>query len=802
MSLRSHLLRSSACVGLVCSSAVVAQSPVAASEQIAEPAKPAASGPIEDIVVTATKRSEQINDVPLAILAQSGEQLKTAGVDSTAELSRVVPGFTSAKTYFGTPTFSLRGVGFPEVTLGALPSVSTYVDEASLPFAVMTQGTTLDLERVEVLKGPQGLLFGQNATAGAINFVAAKPTRTFEAGIRASYGRFNTVQGEGFISGPLTSTLSARLAVSGTRSDDWQYSYTRHDSIGQQKKAAARAQLLWEPSDGIRFLLNVNGWIDKSDPQMPQLVQVRPNFPGLISPTLTNYPLPPKSSNRAADWDANPSPATYFPEGLDHFFNNHRFGQVTLRGDIDLSPDITLTSLTNYVSMRFRSHVDLDGTDRNNASYLVQGNLSGFGQELRLTGKLGDTLDFIVGANYEKDKALEVDPAWFDDISSVNVAGPDLAFHRIINRSFQNYETKAAFANIDFHLSEQLTLSGGLRYTDVKHKLRGACSADYGDGGFATFIKTLVSDPGRAALGLAPVDFPAGGCTTLDDNFAPVTTNDDFSENNLSWRANLAWRPNDDMLLYANVSRGFKSGSYINNSITAASQYKAPIKQEQLTAYELGYKVGLLNGRAQINTALFYYDYKDKQLLGIRLDPVFGRLFVLANIPKSRVQGFDMEVTLVPVDGLRLKGAVNYSDSKIKSSYLLPDITTQLNDVKGNPFNYAPKWNFTTDVEYEWAVNGNLQAFVGGNTLYNSATNANLARGLTADISALTRIKAYMTLDLRAGVRDADGRWELSAWGRNVTSTYYWNNVVLPGDTLSRFTGAPATYGVTANYRF
>ena len=802
MSLRSRLLRSSACVALACSSAAIAQTSVAPPEQASNPARPDGAGAIGDIVVTATKRAERINDVPLPILAQSDAQLKSAGVNSAADLVRVVPGFTSAKTYFGTPTFSLRGVGFQDVTLGALPSVSTYVDEASLPFAVMTQGTTLDLERVEVLKGPQGLLFGQNATAGAINFIAAKPTKTFEAGIRGSYSRFNTFQGEGFISGPLTDTLSARLAVGGTQSDDWQYSYTRHDSIGAQRKIAARAQLLWEPTHGARFLLNVNGWIDKSDPQMPQLVQVRPNYPGLISPTLANYPLPPKNSNRAADWDANPSPATDYSQGLNHFFTDNRFGQVSLRGDIDLSSDITLTSLTNYVSMRFRSLVDLDGTDRNNAAYLVQGNLTGFGQELRLTGKLGNSLQFIAGANYEKDKAFENDPAFFSDISSVNVAGPALAFHQSVNRGSQSYETKAVFGNIDYHISPYLTLSGGLRYTDVKHRLLGACTADSGDGKFATFIKTLVSDPGRAALGLAPVAFPAGGCVTLNNDFVPVSTNTSFSENNLSWRANLSWRPHGGMLLYANVSRGFKSGSYIINSITAQSQFDAPVKQEELTAYEVGNKISFLNGHAQVNFSAFYYDYKNKQLLGIRLDPVFGRLFVLTNIPNSRVYGFDMEGTLVPFDGLRLKGAVNYSNSKIRSSYLLPDITTQLNDVKGNPFNYAPKWNFTTDAEYEWAASKNFNAFIGGNTLYNSATNANLAQGLTADVRALTRIKAYMTLDLRAGIRDPGGRWELSAWGRNVTNTYYWNNVVLPGDTLSRFTGAPATYGVTGSYRF
>src|SRR5690606_16449149 len=157
-----------------------------------------------EIIVTAQKREQSLNDVGLSITAATGAELTALGVNDTGDLAKITPGFTFTKSQDGTPLYTLRGVGFNDYTLGASPAVSVYVDQVPLAYGAFTQGASLDLERVEVLKGPQGILFGQNSTGGAINYIAAKPSQEFEAGVKGSYGRFNRLEAEGFVSGGLS----------------------------------------------------------------------------------------------------------------------------------------------------------------------------------------------------------------------------------------------------------------------------------------------------------------------------------------------------------------------------------------------------------------------------------------------------------------------------------------------------------------------------------------------------------------------------------------------------------------------
>src|SRR5882672_3581479 len=179
---------------------------------------------LSEIVVTAEKRSEKLSDVPLSITAITGNQLADRGIVSTADLEKLVPGFTYRSSQYGTPIFSIRGIGFYDEQVALEPTVTVYVDQVPLPYARMTEGAALDLERVEVLKGPQGTLFGQNSTGGAVNYIAAKPTSSFEAGVDATYGRFNEFDAGGFVSGPIAEGLGARFAFKSEQRGDWQQS--------------------------------------------------------------------------------------------------------------------------------------------------------------------------------------------------------------------------------------------------------------------------------------------------------------------------------------------------------------------------------------------------------------------------------------------------------------------------------------------------------------------------------------------------------------------------------------------------
>ncbi|WP_235589641.1 TonB-dependent receptor plug domain-containing protein [Sphingobium herbicidovorans] len=195
-------------------------------------------------------------------------------MSNLADVAQIVPGLTFSQTANDTPVYTLRGVGFFESTLAAYPDVSVYLDQVPLPFPTLTSLTAFDLDRLEVLKGPQGTLFGQNSTGGAINYIAAKPTSDLSAGGSLSYGRFDTVELEGFLSGPLTNTLRVRLAGRVARGDEWQKSHTRDDRLGKKDTKAIRFLADWKPSERLSFELNLNAWQNKSDPQAPQAIAI------------------------------------------------------------------------------------------------------------------------------------------------------------------------------------------------------------------------------------------------------------------------------------------------------------------------------------------------------------------------------------------------------------------------------------------------------------------------------------------------------------------------------------------------
>src|SRR5712672_2582813 len=258
---------------------------------------PASDQGLEEIIVTAEKRSESINKVPLAITALSGNTLQDQNIHSVQDLALVIPGFTYAASLLDTPVYSLRGVGFYETTLAAYPDVSIYVDQVPLAFPVLTGNVGLDLARVEVLKGPQGILFGQNSTGGAINYIAVKPTETLASGLDYSVGRFNENRVEGYVSGPLAEQLRARLSFMTDQMGPWQQTYHAPTPAknGSISKWAARLLLDWTPGEKLNFELNLNGGVDQSEPIAPQFIGVSLQGPDSVfnGPVLLAYPHAP-----------------------------------------------------------------------------------------------------------------------------------------------------------------------------------------------------------------------------------------------------------------------------------------------------------------------------------------------------------------------------------------------------------------------------------------------------------------------------------------------------------------------------
>jgi iron complex outermembrane receptor protein len=745
---------------------------------------------LQEIVVTAQKREQSIQDVGMSINAISEQRLKDLGVGSTADLVKVVPGLTATPPNAGNPgapIYTLRGVGFNEASLSALSAVSVYLDEVPLSYSWMTAGPSLDVQRVEVLKGPQGTLFGQNSTGGAINFISNKPTPDFQAGDQVSYGRFNSVDTEGFVSGPLAAGLEGRAAVRFVRADGWQESITRPgDTLGGVNQLAARVLLNWTPTDGLRLQLNLNGWRDRSQSLGAQLIGYNPyisfsNPPFIYSKQLFAIPLSP-TDNRAADWTP----------GLD-LRNDNKFGQASLRAEWDVSDKITLTSISAYSALNIRTLNDADGSAIDYTEYGTAGDIHSFDQELRLTGSSWDKFNWIGGLNYSKDTINESQavlsrfggPGVFLGITGTN---PDNHTERT---------TKAVFASGDYDLTPTINVQAGARYTKVNLNFYG-CAKDLGDGTFARLIDSLAG--GTAG---------PGDCVTyLNASGQQGLVYQSQNENNVSWRVGTSWRPNHEVLLYGNVSRGFKGGDFPTLTGLSAEQYN-PVKQEQLTAYEVGFKTTFDQPTMQIDGAVFHYDYKNKQLYAY-ITTVVGLGEATVNIPKSKVDGAELQVTLRPVEGLTLNAGVAYTRSEIGANSPLQVagftsttwpppagfVTMGTVNVSGDPFNLAPKLQGSTDGEYAWSVGHGMKAFFGGSTLSSSWTLPLIGASYSA------RLPGYTTIDLRAGVASSNGKWRVTLWGRNVTNKLYDTAVARTFDVTGRFVGLPATYGITVANSF
>lgn len=742
---------------------------------------------VGEIIVTAQKREQKVNDVGMSIAAISGDDLAQRGITNPSDLSRAVTGFTATPSEAQTPIYTLRGVGFFDHTLSSSPAVSVYVDEAALPYPVMGAGATLDLSRVEVLKGPQGTLFGQNSTGGAMNFVAAKPTDQFEMGVDVSHeARFGKIDASGFVSGPITGNLNARLALRAVQGGSWQRSTTRDDRLGDDRKQFGRLLLDWQPSERLSVSLNLNGFIDRSDTQAGQINFI---YPTLRDPRVRAERFP--TDARSANWD----------QGL-QMRRDDKFYQGVLRADYDITDSVKLTSISNYSHIKVDGYQDYDGTASRIIATQQYGNIKSFNQELRLSGS-SDKLQWIVGGNYSNDTIFDGVRYGITDNSVAFPFGPNPlpplppSIEETSYDLSQDIEAYAAFGNLEYELIDGLKLQAGARYT--KSKISGnECGYDRTAGQALSrtfeFLEFFV-------YGSVPRPIPAGQCVVLDHaTFLPVLAGQDLklSEDNVSWRVGLNYKTPGGTLLYANQSRGYKSGGFGIIGASFTDQFE-PVVQEQLDASEVGFKAPLFDRKLQLNGAAFYYNYKDKQIRGAIVDPVFGTLEKLINVPKSRLWGMELQVAARPMPGLDINGGISYIDSEIKGPFNTFNKAGVFGNFGGSDIPYTPKVTANLDMQYSWVVSNGFSPFVGASADYKSSANATFVSA--ANPTTHFAIPRYATFDLRAGVSGPDDAWRISVFGRNITNKYYWTGVITGSDTTSKFAGMPATYGITLSAR-
>lgn len=812
-----------------------------AANATAESADKAAAPDEADIIVTANKREQSVNTVGLTIQAASGEELATRGITGPADLTKLVPGFTFTQSLYSTPVFTLRGIGLYDATFGASPSVSVYTDQIPRNVPVMSDALDLDIARVEVLKGPQGTLFGQSSTGGAINYIVAKPTKEFHAGFGASYERFDRAEVEGFVSGPVTDNVQARLAVKGVTGGAWQRSLSRPNDInGDARKIEGRFTLDIQPTHNLQIELSATGVRDRSDPLAPQyagtLLNIFPNaaaaagnpyavidpvrYAALTTPTSPGYDasflgrqstevsrLNGPDAAKAAGARAllgtpisNNARDAEWTQGLLGKSDNSYY-QFSGRADWDVANSLKLTYIAAIAKQKLAYNQDLDGTTAQVVDVPLFGDVRTFNQELRVAVDT-DRFHGIVGASYDNLRTSQNNFFFLGDYS----ANADL-----ITTTLNNYTSKSRsygiFANGEYKLTPNLTVQGGIRYTDNKQSASYCYNDPASDTGQGTAFLF------GAALNSVPITILPGQCfpTTGDlllgtarSTLTPVNSN--LQESNVSFRVGANYKFDQGALLYVTISQGYKAGIFSAIGASRVNQY-TPATQEKVIAYEGGFKVPLFDHKLQLNGAAFYYDYSDKQVRGRVQDTVFGLLEKLLNVPKSYIYGIEGEIVARPTTGLTLSANATYINSKVTSNYsATPDGLAVYNaagytgDFKGSELPYTPKFSGSFDAQYEFPVSANWNGFVGGTVTYQGKENTTFhtATLLANDFF----IQDYALLDARLGVTSADGRWRVSIYGRNITDKSYVTAVSTYLDTLIRYRGRPSVYGVSVGFKY
>jgi iron complex outermembrane recepter protein len=723
---------------------VLASSGVAvAAEQVTE---------VGEVIVNAQKKSENINDVPLSLTAVSGEKLdaiRGSGGDIRVFSARV-PSLTLESSFGRTfPRPYIRGLGNTDFDLNASQPVSFVYDEVVMETPVLKGFPLFDIDQVEVLRGPQGTLFGRNTPAGVLKFDSAKPTQAFEGYASASYATFTTINLEGAVSGPIVAgVLAGRISGLHQSRKDW-VDNTRtgaaNDSEGYEQWAV-RAQLLWTPTENLSALLNLHHQHLDGTPRV-----FRAN---IIQPGTNNFIAGFRRDTVSQDAQAR-EVQTVESAG------------ANLKLTYDMGGPV-LTSITAYERVDAYSRADIDGGF--GASFappfgpgfipFPAESADGipfhgqFSQEARVAGESG-ALGYTVGAFYFRE-SIKIDSYSFNTLAGGARDG----------YAYQNQKTLswALFANLDYEVSDQLKLGGGVRYSDDK--------------------KRFLAQRTQSPFGAPPT--------------AILRANPDSSE--ISFNLNATYAASDDINLYARVARGYRAPSIQGRLVFGDTLSIA--REETVMSYEAGVKGKLPEARLRFDASVFYYRVNDLQVTAVGGGANFNRLL---NADKATGYGFEFNAEAEPVDRLILTAGLSYNHTELDD----PNLFTQpcgggctvldpagplpgTVRIDGNSLPNAPEWIANVTAGYSWPV-GSGELFVFTDWAYRSKINFFLYR--SAEFSDDKLVEG----GLRAGFRNE--AWEIAAFGRNIT-----NDRSLEGgidfNNLTGFVNDPRIIGLEVKSRF
>ena len=704
------------------------------------------SGGLEEVVVTAQRRVESAQNVGIAMSVLSGLSLSEKSISYVNDLQNAVPSL-QVEPAFGSsqPQFRLRGVGFIDYTSNNTSPVGVSLDGVALALPIQTQGQLFDIDRVEVLRGPQGTLYGRNTTGGEINFISNRPTADPHAGFSLEYGSHNEVNAEGFVSGAITDSLLGRLSVATEQGGAWQRNRVTGQSLGDKDKVAVRGQLQWDPAEAVDLRLGVHWAEDKSDEQGLYLLQ--PYTPGSGGPAI-----PADTSRYVTGWGLNPTFAKLIglspnaKPGLDDSNNG-----VDLTASIDLG-GAKLTSITAYNKLIRREYADWDATQFDDSDEYFNSDLDVFSQELRLAGNSG-SFGWVAGAFYSNEDLRE---DFYSDLTD-RLGGIAVTTYEQVANSL------GIFAQGNYQITDSLKATLGVREDHESRELIGLNTA---------FLPGPPSLTGGALGGSITSNLPSG-------------------------KVELDYKPVSSTLLYASISRGVKSGGFTAHNTTTAPSAD-PFEPERLTAYEIGVKSDVTR-TLRVDASVFYYRYRDQQILGKVYDDAsqsfIGR-FVNAN---SRISGGEMDLEWRPPAGIVVSQYAGFAEGYYTSTLLNAPLNPALPpvDYDGRPESF-PKWSYGGDVSYSWNV-GNFSVTAESNYSFHDTYSQFFLLG-SNDFT----IPKYWLANANLSLAPASGApWTVTLWGRNIFDKTYdlTRNFFLPSSEVAA-AGEPTTIGIRLTYKY
>lgn len=692
------------------------------------------------IVVTARKREESVQDVPLAVSVLSSEDIKNTSAIRISDALQTVPNLNFQANSLGGSSITIRGISSSTNNLGIEPAVAVYVDEVYLARPNVFDQSAVDLERVEVLRGPQGTLFGRNTVAGVINITTADPASELSGSVDATYGRYNLLQLRGSISMPIGDDTGLRLSVNRATRDGWfRQLQPGLPDFNNQDTLSGRAKLRFEPTETFDATITVDYAKDKS---------VSGNNDVVFGPLL------------AFDKSGADEGATNIPGR-----EQREFFMTSLRMNKSFG-DYTLTSITAFQSIDYDRFNDQDYTVLDILATGAPEKDRFFSQEVRLASPANGPFSWIIGGFYSDGQVRGSTRAVLGADTPVVLgigAIPGYTESEQTNSKIDG-TSLAAFGAVTLEISKKAVLSGGLRYTHERKQL------DYSQ----TVTPFLI----------AP-NTPVGIIYGFAADVPP--TEQRYRDSALSGDASFTYRFTSDVMAYARFSRGYKAGGFDSTTSPVADPGALSFGAEEVDLYELGFKSQFADDRIVLNAALFRMDYRDKQ------EQIFnGVSFLTRNAASAKVEGAEVELNVRPARGLSLNFNMGYADARY--GRFVDELGGS--DFSGNRLPGAAEWTGGANGEYRSELGGGISMLLRADVSYRSQAFT------TADNDPDFASEPTVLVNSRAGLEFNDGDYGIYVWGRNIfNDRFVAGGFNFLGSTYV-FRNIPATWGLELRAAF